>query len=73
MDHYIDPKGVIWIRHGCLRYMPVLKTIIRKRHPGTEILNGEFVRGMDGKMRYFKPIRMDIYSFMREQIEKWEK
>ncbi|MBW2609046.1 MAG: DNA photolyase [Deltaproteobacteria bacterium] len=71
IDRFIDPKGIIWISLGCLRYMPALKSIIRRRHPGTHILDGEFVRGLDGKMRYFKPIRMEIYSFIGEVIKKW--
>ncbi len=71
MDEYIDPKGIIWTSLGCLRYMPPLKSIIRKRHPGTRILDGEFVPGLDGKMRYFKPIRIDMYGFMREMLGKW--
>ena len=73
LDRFIDPGGIIWISLGCFRYMPPLKSIIRKRHPGTKILNGEFVSGLDGKMRYFKPIRIDIYSFLREQIEAWRR
>lgn len=71
MDRYIDPKRVIWISMGCLRYIPSLKKIIRERHPDTEILNNEFIRGLDGKMRYFKPLRIEFYSFMREMIETW--
>ena len=71
MDKYIDPKRVIWISLGCLRYMPSLKSIIRSRHPRTHILDGEFINGLDGKMRYFKPLRIDLYSFLSEQIEKW--
>jgi len=71
MDSFINPKGIIWVSLGCLRYIPVLKTIIRKRHPDTHILDGEFIPGLDGKMRYFKPIRIDIYSFMTEMLEKW--
>ncbi|UCF57340.1 MAG: DNA photolyase [Deltaproteobacteria bacterium] len=73
MDKYIDPKGIIWISLGCLRYMPVLKTIIRRRHPGTHILDGEFVPGLDGKMRYFKPIRIHMYAFIGEMLRKWHK
>ena len=73
MDKYIDPKGVIWISLGCLRYMPVLKNIIRKRHPYAHILDGEFIPGIDGKMRYFKPIRVDMYAFMAELLGKWYK
>ena len=67
----INPKGVIWISMGCLRYIPSLKNIIRKRHPGTHILDGEFISGLDGKMRYFKPIRIDMYGFMAEKLSKW--
>jgi len=71
MDKYIEPKGIIWISLGAFRFMPELKPIIRKRHPLTCVLNGEFIVGLDGKMRYFKPIRIDLYSFMRENLEKW--
>jgi spore photoproduct lyase len=71
MDKYIDPKGIIWISMGCLRYIPILKSIIRRRHPRTDILDGEFIHGLDGKMRYFKPLRIEVYSFLREQIGKW--
>lgn len=71
MDKYVDPKGIIWISLGSFRYMPGLKPIVRKRHPNTTILDGEFIQGLDGKMRYFKPIRIDLYSFMKEHLDKW--
>jgi spore photoproduct lyase len=71
MDKHIDPRGVIWMSLGSFRFMPKLKPIIRKRHPGSCVLNGEFIKGLDGKMRYFKPIRMELYGFMRECLENW--
>ncbi|MFC1863530.1 radical SAM protein [Thermodesulfobacteriota bacterium] len=71
LDRYIDPKGIIWISMGCIRYMPMLKKIINKRHPGTKILDGEFILGLDGKMRYFKPIRMEMYSFLNKKLKEW--
>jgi len=73
LDEYIDPKGIIWISMGSFRYMPPLKQIIRRRHQKTCTLDGEFITGLDGKMRYFKPIRMELYGFMRENIEKWHR
>ena len=73
LDHYIDPKGVIWISMGALRFMPALKGIIRKRHPRTEILNSEFIPGLDGKLRYFKPIRLELYAFMAKMLSTWHK
>ncbi len=71
MDKYVDPKGIIWISMGSFRFMPGLKPIIRRRHPGSCVLDGEFITGLDGKMRYFKPIRIALYKFMRENLEKW--
>lgn len=71
MDKYIEPEGIIWISLGSFRFMPALKPIIRRRHPETSVLDGEFVLGLDGKMRYFKPIRMELYSFLRELLCQW--
>jgi len=71
MDKYLDPKKIIWISFGAFRFMPALKWIIRKRHHATCVLDGEFVVGLDGKMRYFKPIRLEMYSFMKENLDKW--
>jgi len=71
MDKYLDPNKVIWISMGCIRFVPALKHIILKRHPKTIILDGEFIQGLDGKSRYFKPVRIEMYRFMREQIENW--
>ena len=71
MDQYLKPEGIIWISMGSLRFMPDLKPIIRKRHPETAILDGEFITGLDGKIRYFKPIRISLYDFMRRNLEKW--
>ncbi len=67
----IDPTGIIWISMGSFRFMPDLKPIIRKRHPASEILNGEFIVGLDGKMRYFKPIRIELYGFVKQLLEEW--
>jgi len=67
----IDPRGIIWISMGSFRFMPSLKPIIRRRHPQSVVLDGEFIPGLDGKMRYFKPIRMELYHRMRDLLEAW--
>ncbi len=64
----VDPQRVVWVSLGALRFMPDLKPIIATRHPGSRILGGEFIRGLDGKMRYFRDIRVDLYRFMVERI-----
>jgi len=71
LDREIDPKGIIWMSMGSFRFMPSLKPIVRKRHPASGVLNGEFIVGLDGKMRYFKPIRMELYHEMRRLLEAW--
>lgn len=71
MARFIDPARIIWISMGSFRFMPPLKAIIRERHPQSSVLDGEFVRGLDGKMRYFRPIRMELYQFMRQRLEAW--
>ncbi len=71
LDHFVDPSKVIWISLGCLRYMPSLKGVIRKRFPESHILDGEFVPGLDGKMRYIKPVRAEMYSFMKKKLAQW--
>ena len=73
LDAFVEPKGIIWISLGCFRYMPVLKKIIRKNRPRSRILDGEFITGLDGKMRYFKPIRIEMYAFIAEILKKWHK
>lgn len=71
MADLIDPARIIWISMGSFRFMPSLRAIIRQRHPHSSVLDGEFIRGLDGKMRYFKPIRMELYEFMRRHLEAW--
>jgi spore photoproduct lyase len=60
----IDPKNIVWISMGTFRFMPALKPIIQKRFPQSDIVYGEFVPGLDGKMRYFKPLRSQLYERM---------
>jgi spore photoproduct lyase len=73
MEKHLDPNRVIWVSLGCLRFMPALGPIIRKRHPHSRVLNGEFVPGRDGKLRYFKPIRVDMYGTMGRLLRAWHR
>jgi len=68
----IDTRNVSWISMGGLRFLPELKPIIQKRFPQSKIIYEEFVPGMDGKMRYFKPIRIEMYSRMLEWIRDYD-
>jgi spore photoproduct lyase len=58
---HASPGNIVWISMGSLRYMPALGAVMRKRFPHSTIPYGEMITGLDGKQRYFKPLRMDLY------------
>lgn len=64
----VPKEKIAWISLGCLRFMPELKPIMENRFPKSPLPAGEWVRGMDGKMRYFKPRRIEMYEFMKRII-----
>lgn len=66
----VDPSRVVWISLGAFRFMPDLKPLIRGKHPRSRYIHGEFIRGLDDKMRYFRDIRIELYSFMLERIRR---
>ncbi len=71
-DHYktmlemlierLDIGRVKFISLGGFRYLPSLTRVIRERNPQTKLLLGEFVPCVDGKHRYFRPIRTEAYK-----------
>jgi len=86
---HVSSDNVVWISLGTFRFMPSLKPIIQRRFPDSKIIYGEFVSGLDGKLRYFKPLRLHLYRklvswireispdilvyFCMEDDEVWEK
>ncbi len=66
----VDPAGVVWVSLGCLRFTRNLRELIRDRFPRSQIPYGEFVPGHHGKLRYFRPIREEMYSRMREWVAR---
>ena len=64
---HVSPNNIVWISLGTFRYIPALKQIIQTRFPESGIVYNEFISGLDGKMRYFKPLRMNIYN----KIVQW--
>lgn len=67
----VDASRIAWISLGALRFMPSLKKIAERRFPRTGIFTGEFVKGLDGKSRYFRPIRTEMYTKMRDWIRSY--
>lgn len=64
----IPEEKIAWISLGCLRFMPNLKKIMQERFPKSKLPLAEWITGMDGKMRYFKPRRIEIYREIIKQI-----
>ena len=63
-------ERIAWISLGCLRFMPALKSIMENRFAKSKLPLAEWIQGMDGKMRYFKPRRIEIYRKVVEMIRR---
>lgn len=57
----VDASRIIWISLGSLRFPPALKTVMQSRFPKSGIIHQEMIRGLDGKMRYPRPMRVEMY------------
>ena len=65
----LRPEQIAWISLGSLRFTPGLKKIVNDRFPKSKIMSGELYPSSDGKIRYFKPIREEMYQFLTKNIE----
>ncbi len=68
-DH-VSAENIVWISIGTFRFIPSLKTIIEKRFPNSKMPYGEFITGLDNKMRYFKPLRISLYQKIISYIKE---
>ncbi|MDJ0784280.1 MAG: DNA photolyase [Desulfosarcinaceae bacterium] len=66
---HVDSRNIAWISLGSFRFMPALKSIVQQRFPATKIIYGEFIPGLDGKMRYFQPLRTALYRRVAARIK----
>ncbi len=65
----VPAESIIWISLGAFRFLPPLKRIVARRHPLSRIMYDEFVYAPDGKMRYFRPLRVEMYRYLSAQIK----
>jgi DNA repair photolyase len=66
----IDWRRLSWLSLGVLRETPGLKRRMRERYPQSRLLTGEQVLCPDGKMRYFQPLRVEMYRNMVRWIRR---
>lgn len=64
----IHPSQISWISLGALRFPPSLKEIIQRRFPQSRITCKEMIRGLDGKLRYIKPLRIKMFRKVYQLI-----
>jgi len=70
LKHYINPQRVVWISLGGFRYHLHFREILQNKFKDEMMTTGEMFPGRDGKYRYFKPIRMQLYHFMYKHLQE---
>ncbi|MFH1714770.1 MAG: spore photoproduct lyase family protein [Elusimicrobiota bacterium] len=71
--NYLDKDRILWISLGTLRFNSELKSIMEYRHPMSRIHFGEMIKGLDGKTRYFKDLRKEMYRAITSKIKGYDK
>jgi len=66
----VPTKAIAWISLGGLRFLPPLRQLICQRFPRSRIAAQEMVLAPDGKLRYFKSLRVEMYARMREWLSQ---
>ncbi|MGZ8498735.1 MAG: spore photoproduct lyase family protein, partial [Candidatus Binatia bacterium] len=66
----IDWRNLSWVSLGVLRDTPGLKRTMRERFPRSQLLTGEQVLCADGKLRYYQPLRVEMYRQMVSWIRR---
>lgn len=62
-------KEIAWVSIGSLRFTPELKKISKERFPKSKIMTGEMFPSQDGKTRYFRPLREEMYRFVKNEVQ----
>jgi spore photoproduct lyase len=69
----LDPRRIAWVSLGSLRFDKELKEIALERFSQTKIFSGDFIAAPDGKRRYFKTIRIEMYRALWRWLEEWSR
>jgi spore photoproduct lyase len=66
----VPAESIAWISLGALRYLPALKQIAAERFPASRFFYQEFIDGLDGKRRYFRPQRVAMYRLILDELRQ---
>jgi len=66
----IQPEHLVYISMGALRFIPAMRVHMIRSH-AEYIYDGEFIRGQDNKMRYFRPLRTRMYIVLKNFLTQY--
>jgi len=66
----VPPERIAWISLGSLRFPLEMKPALATRFPRSTLRCGELVPCDDGKMRYPRPIRAEMFRALVEHLEE---
>lgn len=67
-DTVTDVDKLAWCSLGGFRSNPTLKNNLKELNLHLPLFSGEMITGVDGKIRYFRPIRVAMYRAMKESF-----
>ncbi|MEA2114035.1 MAG: DNA photolyase [Thermodesulfobacteriota bacterium] len=67
----VPADRIAWISLGALRYLPSLKAIAGSRFPNSTFFYEEFIDGLDGKSRYFRSQRVEMYKVIADELAEY--
>lgn len=70
MEKYLRGLEVSWISMGTFRFPKGFQEYVELYHPNTGIFAEEFYACSDGKIRYFRPLREELYRFIWDEVKK---
>lgn len=66
----VHPSRVAWLSVGSLRFNPEMKKKMEENFPQSKITSEEMIKGNDGKIRYVKPLRLEMYDHFFNIVKK---
>jgi spore photoproduct lyase len=66
----VPAEKIAWISLGALRFLPALRATALTRFPGAKFFHEEFITGLDGKYRYFRSLRVELYRHLLELLRQ---
>ncbi len=66
----VPEESIQWVSLGALRYQPQLKGIAIKRFPNSKLFLEASTSGDDGKVRYLREIRSEMFSTLNKTFKE---